>query len=417
MWLFWSTTRATHSADCTNLQTLAQGMNMGTQQPSIMNSIQFDCCMASGVTCTGPLFSEQVTSISWPNLNLNGNMNSAAWPPALSSMDVSGNKLTGTLPALPSTLTTLKVAGNSFSGSLNIAWPSGLSLLDVSNNAFQCDLSGNWPSSLTELHLNGLSCTGFIPAFLSTLQSLSLGVTSDSSQFNHFSGALTMNKPIKLYINNNWITSVIVTDTSSLTSCDLSNNPLLGDPHLSTLTMCIKNNLYMPPNTISTSVTSRVTSSSTVSSKISSYITLTQSSFSIKSLSTTIMDFSLSISKTTLVRSSTRTSANIVVEERFRHNKFATFGFVSSKRIQTDSSTGVPLLSYSHEIAIVSATPFSLQIRFEQCLRLFISICCFAIILIKAPFKKQFDRNAKLKNQRDEKDIGTIQKAQRQLVF
>ena len=52
-----------------------------------------------------------------------------------------------------------------------------------------------------------------------------------------------MNKPKDIQIYGNLITNVTITNTSRLTTCDLSGNPLLGFD-LSYLPACIKNNLY-----------------------------------------------------------------------------------------------------------------------------------------------------------------------------
>ena len=74
---------------------------------------------------------------------------------------------------------------------------------------------------------------------------------------NHFSGSLRLDNPIDFFVIDNWITDIIVQNTSSLTVCNLSNNPLLGNPNINALTMCTKTGLYSAgflPNTITTIV-------------------------------------------------------------------------------------------------------------------------------------------------------------------
>ena len=86
--------------------------------------------------------------------------------------------------------------------------------------------------------------TGVIPALPQTLNNLQLGYPDDS-KFNNFTGSLLLNQPLYLYINNNLISDLIVYDPSLLANnCDLSNNPLLGNPHIMNLTMCIQTGLY-----------------------------------------------------------------------------------------------------------------------------------------------------------------------------
>ena len=89
---------------------------------------------------------------------------------------------------------------------------------------------------------------------------------------NHFTGSLRLNQPIQLYINDNWITDVVIQDNSTLTSyCDLSNNPLLGNPNIAELTGCTKSGLYsaeMLPNTKTDALVKTTTSQSLVGTTI-----------------------------------------------------------------------------------------------------------------------------------------------------
>ena len=86
--------------------------------------------------------------------------------------------------------------------------------------------------------------TGNLPSFPLSLNRLYLG--SPNNTGNHFTGSLVLYKPSYVYINDNWISDAVIQDTSKLVSpfCDLSNNPLLGSPHISGLTMCTTNGLY-----------------------------------------------------------------------------------------------------------------------------------------------------------------------------
>lgn len=70
-------------------------------------------------------------------------------------------------------------------------------------------------------------------------------------------------QPTRVFINNNWITDVIVYETALLGSnCDLSNNPLLGNPDIANLTSCTQIGLYsmsLMPSTVGLVTTSVIT--------------------------------------------------------------------------------------------------------------------------------------------------------------
>ena len=218
--LLWipSTTYAV-SIDCPNVIHFAYDLGMQSNRPSEWAQLQNDCCSTNGVTCV----SQRVTEISWRRMELNGFINGTA---------------------IPSNVTSLILADNDLKGPI----PSSL------------------PVKLLELDLDRNEMSGDLPLFPSTLQRLYLGPTG-----NKFSGTLRLNRPIELYIRNNWITDVFIQDSSVLgtgvSDCDLSNNPLLGNPNIAGLTMCTKYGLYsatLLPVTRSTRTTKLASSTSTV---------------------------------------------------------------------------------------------------------------------------------------------------------
>ena len=142
------------------------------------------------------------------------------WPPAMAFLDFGWNGITGNIPS---------------------TWPAAL---DINQNPMICG-SPVWPST-PELHMNGLSCSGLNPKFPSSLQVLFLGWSGDWARYNKFSGTLLLKKPTLLIINRNFITNLVINDTSSLVICDLSNNPLLGSSSIAKLTMCTQDGLYSP---------------------------------------------------------------------------------------------------------------------------------------------------------------------------
>ena len=186
-------------------------LSLNTAQPEIWEDIQANCCSASGVTCSN----SRVAMIKWFNYGLTGSINNVTYPSALEYLILHTNpNLSGSISSLPPTLIRLDLAGNSH--------------------------------------------TGDVPPLPDTLTELRLGWPGNSG--NHFTGSIRLNQPLDLMINDNWLTDIIIQDVSKLTSdkCDLSNNPLLGNPNIAGMN-CSKNALYSASllpntNTLSSSV-------------------------------------------------------------------------------------------------------------------------------------------------------------------
>ena len=196
------------SLDCPSLIQFGDNLGMQLAQPAIWTVLQGDCCTAIGVTCA----IQRVTEIRWSSKGLDGYMNGSAIPSSVTLLSLYNNRIKGKIPsALPAGLLYMWLYGNQMSGEL--------------------------------------------PVLPSTLQYLALGYSGYPG--NHFSGSLRLNRPAYLYINDNWISNLVIEDSSQINPslCDLSNNPLLGNPNIAGLTMCIKNGLYnasLLPVTMST---------------------------------------------------------------------------------------------------------------------------------------------------------------------
>eukprot|EP00835_Amoeboradix_gromovi_P001666 NODE_81_length_22753_cov_0.207072.p7 type:complete len:346 gc:universal NODE_81_length_22753_cov_0.207072:14556-13519(-) len=217
----------TTSDDCSNVINLASGLGMESAYPHEYQAIVNDCC-SPYVTCKN----NTITEIKWNSVrfgNLQGVLNGIALPKSLILLDLSNNKITGHIPDdLPSTLRFLNLYGNSFNGSI----PSNL------------------PQNLTQLQLTGNEMVGDVPELPKNLEVLTLG--NQGIRGNQFSGTVVLNEPKELRINYNLITDVVIHNTSSLIVCDLSSNPLLGNPRIALLTDCVHSFLYSPlilPNT------------------------------------------------------------------------------------------------------------------------------------------------------------------------
>ena len=220
---------------CASLVLFARELNLNVHQPLIWAQLNINCCLSNGVMCANS--SQNIRDISWVGMSLDGTINGTLIPINLKTLnlqsnaldgpfptfqpagnilriDLGYNQLSGPIPTLPFRVTELYASGNSFTGSLPTL-PDGFTGLDLSDNS----LSGN------------------LPIFPITLNSLCL-------KNNHVMGTLALQKPNLVSINENLITDIIITDTSGLTNCDISNNPLLGNIRLSNLTMCTQNNLF-----------------------------------------------------------------------------------------------------------------------------------------------------------------------------
>ena len=275
------------STDCLNVFNLAKGLNLGAFNATMLNVVENDCCQV--VTCDENF---RVTKISWNGLGLNGTLDGAYLPSSLKSLYLYYNKITGSIPSqLPTNMTMFDLYSNSLTGQIPTGLPESLLYFIVSSNKLSGpiptlpvglkgfhvndnQLTGSipdpLPTGLTELSLNGNLMTGPIPTLPSTIQYLYLGYEW-SLPGNEFTGALTVNKPLALFINDNYISSVTITDSSALTSgnCDLSNNPLLDDFRISSLSsVCVQLNLFSLPGTFNSNL-----ASSTIAPQIASSAT------------------------------------------------------------------------------------------------------------------------------------------------
>ena len=190
-----------YSNDCPILITFAQALNVDTKQPTIMTQLNGDCCLATGITCSGSAQAAKVVQIDWNSLGLDGVISNMTSLSGLVTIDLSLNSLTGTLPALPTTL--------------------------------------------YSLFINGNFLTGAVPTLPVGLKYLWLGDTVDAHN-NQFTGMVTVSKPFEFRIQSNRITDVIITNTTALTTgnCVLDYNPLIGSTHIAALTMCSQNGIY-----------------------------------------------------------------------------------------------------------------------------------------------------------------------------
>ena len=220
--------------DCPNMIQFADNLGIQSMQPSIWEELHVDCCATTGISCDG---NERVTWIIWTSRGLNGTINGTAIPSSVTHLFLERNSLTGPIPS-------------------------------------------NLPIGLFHLILHGNLMSGDLPSFQSSIKYLQLGYPGYPGNF--FTGTLTLDQPFQLWINDNWIADLEIQDSSqiNLSKCELSNNPLLGNPNIAGLTICTTDGLYsalMLPNTKSRTILATITTADVVwtTTKFSKFTTTT----------------------------------------------------------------------------------------------------------------------------------------------
>ena len=258
------------SADCDLVQSFAIGLNFHISNPVYMIKMRLDCCSAYNVVCSG----NTVVVIRWDDVRLNGTINQTAIPLNIKEFDVGINSIYGELPkidqflslnnfrvdinyingtidALPPNLIEGKFNDNNLSGSLPL-FTEFMILFGGADNMFTGSIPDNLPlnvqlknnyltgtvpilrEGMKSLRLASNLLSGEIPIIPSTLIVLTIG---SNSRLNRINGSLYFNAPTDISLFNNLITSIVINDTSKLSICDLSYNPIPSD--LTTnLTMC-----------------------------------------------------------------------------------------------------------------------------------------------------------------------------------
>eukprot|EP00835_Amoeboradix_gromovi_P006178 NODE_681_length_5254_cov_0.289040.p1 type:complete len:1074 gc:universal NODE_681_length_5254_cov_0.289040:3473-252(-) len=249
--------------DCNNVVNLAYGMNLHILNPDLMQEINSNCCLTTtrAITCDA----SNVIEISWNYMSLNGTINGTAIPSSIQKLELSCNFIFGEIPtSLPNSFKYLDLSCNSLSGRIPAILPPNLENLYLSNNLLNGSVPTTLPMNLIKLYLETNYLAGQLPSFLPlTLSEISLYNNHLSGSlpafpdalnylflnigpaFNRFEGELTLNKPKIIYISHNYITNLTIKDTSVLTWCDISSNPLIAHKDDADLTKCTKNNLYI----------------------------------------------------------------------------------------------------------------------------------------------------------------------------
>eukprot|EP00835_Amoeboradix_gromovi_P000849 NODE_32_length_32166_cov_0.707737.p2 type:complete len:406 gc:universal NODE_32_length_32166_cov_0.707737:12297-13514(+) len=239
---------------------LAAGLNLDVVQPAPMISIETNCCSSAGVTCAAG----QVEKIEWPNMYLNGTIDTSHISSNLTALDLSQNSITGSVPeGMPTSLVNLTLHSNNLSGVTPSDLPLSLQHLDLSDNMINGSIPTVLPTGLLSLLLNKNKLSGSLPSSIpSGLVSLDFSnnnlsgpvpdlssieyiyLNKDVPPYNQFTGGISVLKPKELYVPNNLITNILINDTQQLIICNISNNPLLAHINDTSLSSCIKDGLY-----------------------------------------------------------------------------------------------------------------------------------------------------------------------------
>ena len=366
------------SIDCLNVINLARGLDMQTAQAGIWSQLQIDCCnVGAGITCT----SQRVTQIDWHNKGLSGVINGTA---------------------IPSLVTLLFLFTNQISGNVPSALPNVIQYLDLSNNLLTGSIPTVYPLSLKELYLENNKLSGDLPAFPPNLICLHLAYPGYPDG-NRFSWTLRLNTPIEIYINDNWITDVILTDRTQMTSnCDLSYNPMLGNPNIAVLTMCARNGLYsatLLPFTnvkmsttrttnirISTIETSRLLTSNILTSLPSTVLVMTTT----ESLLTPSPSTFIVLEQSTILKSISTSTASLRTTKPVLNTNLNTIETLAQSTHLSSISSMVFIKSLQTVQFQIQETVFIISI--SMVLRLVTNVIVLVIILCKTPFKREFKR-------------------------
>ena len=350
------------------------------------------------------------TVLKYLDFNNNKFTSVPALPSTLTYLDLSSNLLTGTIAApLPTGLTYLDLSTNTFSGSIP-ALPTGLQTGLFNSNQFTGTIPSPLPSTLGTLRLDGNQMTGGIPIIPVSLQRFYIGYPAKPG--NHFTGGFTIQKPIDLYINSNYITDVIVNDNSALLAghCDLSNNPLFGNPNIAVLTVCSKIGLYsaaLLPITISVSAVSSTTAKSTSTTSVIKTTTQSLTFSSIPSLvsKTTSQVASISSFKTLTSSFQTATQSLVLVSTTFTilepnfEIETTSSQIYSSYLTQNSIESGQP---YETKFRVVASPIFqpmplnhTINALLEVIIRLLVNSSIIIWILITSPFGRELRKKFK----------------------
>eukprot|EP00834_Sanchytrium_tribonematis_P005304 NODE_312_length_10013_cov_0.697801.p3 type:complete len:538 gc:universal NODE_312_length_10013_cov_0.697801:2530-4143(+) len=286
------------------------------------------------------------------------------FPPNIHFFVADNNLFHGILPQLPPSFIQLTLNYNRLIGDIsNITYyhvqpnsKSNLGILDLSDNQF----TGNvpfLPIKLSQLTIYHLKLTGIMPSIPKSLSVLNMNGVK-------VTGSISLNWPTLLYLDSTLIYNVTIQDTSRLSSCMISNTPMLNNTNVIKLfPFCLHSDLYafIPPMS-NTSTDTRNQSSTTSTIYTTNFIEMTSESPITSQIIPII-------------------TRNIV--------KPTTFSISSESTLNSEISTFMEITSTEIPLYQNKFTPFQITFNLSIVLRLLISMFLLASVIVKTPWGRK----------------------------
>eukprot|EP00835_Amoeboradix_gromovi_P007022 NODE_998_length_2393_cov_0.079773.p1 type:complete len:540 gc:universal NODE_998_length_2393_cov_0.079773:2143-524(-) len=432
-----TSTSVSNLSDCEKVVNFALGLKMNIAQPAEFSRLQSNCCNAPTIVCDG----DTVTKITWTGLSLSGKMDGNYIPSRLEELYLGSNyaeatgslrrnTISGTIPTnMPNTLTNLYLDYNMLTGSIPNPLPSNLQniglefnqltgsipplpigtlILNVGVNKlsgplpelplylsqlsfFQNMINGTFPKLpevIWVIWAHGNRMTGDVPAFPKSLSYLGLGYPQAPG--NLFTGVLNLYRPAMFYLNNNWITNVIIQYVDDITDCDISYNPLLEHANEPALAYCAKIGLYSANSLPKTETLKSITQFSSnvslipVKTIIPTSIVNDDSNTSLVINQETIGEITTETSKVT--RKTIKNSVTSVVTSRTTRTTHSTQTKLVLRSVSKIYST-----YYTTEVDVIPI-PIKLNLfvfDFSTMFRVMISALFMGTVLSRSPFLRE----------------------------
>ena len=182
----------------------------------------------------------------------------------------------------------------------------------------------------------------------------------------------------------------MIQDSSVLGTCDLSNNPLLGNPNIDEL-MCTKNGLYsagLLPVTRSTVTTLTKTTTQLMTTRSTkSLVSTTTTQLGFSEMTTTLEPFN----GATIVKVTTNTALGRTTAQQMSSNEMASGRmWLSITMSVTGTHTDTSTSSVGTESFVQEMSKFAVTLG--MMLRCIISAMLLTAVFMKTPFKREFKR-------------------------
>eukprot|EP00834_Sanchytrium_tribonematis_P008217 NODE_902_length_3185_cov_0.754051.p1 type:complete len:709 gc:universal NODE_902_length_3185_cov_0.754051:624-2750(+) len=176
-----------------------------------------------GLNINHNYFNGSITNITKSGWDLSWNLLSGGLPsinvsqgkfPKPVTVELSHNQLSGDIDLGYSTINDLRLSFNKFD-KFPKSLPKSINTLKLDNNGMPGNISYDLPTTLITIDLSNNNLTGNIP---------------NGSNFyfndNYLGGNLSFLAPSQLYLQNNRLNDVLISNATGLSNCSLANNPM-----------------------------------------------------------------------------------------------------------------------------------------------------------------------------------------------